>query len=166
MNDGICGGCGQEAVEDGAGGFQCFDADEGVFSHNVLDVIIEHEVGIDKYASEPIEVKVPKEVGFMGPGGEGVEDALYIRELGVSIVFEEGSNVGVIKEGIFPPLHVARELFGDVFREGVFGCLYAVFGDCGSSAALASCAAARPSATFIGCLSHLPTSIKYLFQIG
>ena len=102
----------------------------------------------------------------MGPGGEGVEDALYIRELGVSIVFEEGSNVGVIKEGIFPPLHVARELFGDVFREGVFGCLYAVFGDCGSSAALASCASARPSATFIGCLSHLPTNIKYLFPIG
>lgn len=44
MYDGICGGCGQEAVKDGAGGFQCFDADEGVFPHNVLDVIVEHEV--------------------------------------------------------------------------------------------------------------------------
>ena len=51
MYNGICGGCGQEAVEDGAGGFQCFYADEGVFPHNVLDVIVEHEVRIDEDAS-------------------------------------------------------------------------------------------------------------------
>lgn len=44
MDDGICGSCGQEAVEDRAGGFNRFDADERVFAHYILDVIVEHEV--------------------------------------------------------------------------------------------------------------------------
>ncbi len=41
---GIGGGCSQESVKDGAGGFNRLDADEGVFTNDVLDVIIEHEV--------------------------------------------------------------------------------------------------------------------------
>ena len=44
MDDGIGGGCSQEAIEDGAGGSQGFDAYEGVCTYDVLDVIVEHEV--------------------------------------------------------------------------------------------------------------------------
>jgi hypothetical protein len=89
---------------------------------------------------------------------------LYIWELGVSIRFEECSNICIIEEGIFPALHMASKLICYVFREGCLACLYTMFRDCGCSSAL-SCAAARPSATFIGCLSHLPNSIKYFFQV-
>lgn len=164
MYDGICGSCCQEAVEDRACGFNSFDADEGVFSQNILDVIVEHEVGIDEYASEFIEVKVPKEVGFMRPGGERVKNTLYIWELGVRISFKECSNIGIVEEGIFPSFHMARKLFCHVLREGCLACLYAMFRDCGRPSAL-SCAAACSSATFIGCLPHLPNSIKYFFPI-
>ena len=164
MYDGICGSCSQEAVEDRACGFNSFDAYKGVFSQNVLDVIVEHEVGIDEYASHLIEVKVPKEVGFMGPGGEGVKNALYIWELGVRISFKECSNICIIEEGIFPAFHMALKLFCDVVREGCLACLYAMFRDCGRPSAL-SCASACSSATFIGCLSHLPISIKYFLQV-
>ena len=102
----------------------------------------------------------------MGPGGKGVEDALYIWELGVSIRFEEGSNICIVEEGVLPALHVTPELFSNIFREWFLCCLYAVFGYSCCSAALPACAAADSSTTFIGCLSHLPNSIKYFFQIG
>lgn len=46
----------------------------------------------------------------MGPGGEGVKNSLYIWELGVSIRFEEGSNICIVEEGIFPPFHMSSEL--------------------------------------------------------
>ena len=132
-------------------------ADDGV------DVVIEHEVRIDEDAAHFIEIKVPKEVSFVGPGGEGVENALYLWELGVRISFKESSNIGIIKEGIFPAFHVALKLFCDIGWERCLACLYAMFRDCGRPAALP--ASATACATFIGCLSHLPNSIKYFFQI-
>ena len=102
----------------------------------------------------------------MRPGGERVEDALYIRELGVRISSKELGNLGVIEEGIFPSLHMVHKLFCDIGWERCFTGLYALFRDGGCPAALPSCAAACSSATFIGCLPHLSNSIKYFLQIG
>ncbi len=102
----------------------------------------------------------------MGPGGKGVEDALYIWELGVTMCLKEVCNLSVVKEGILPALHVTSKLFSNVFREWFLCSLYAVFGYGCCAPALPACAAAYSSATFIGCLSHLPISIKYFFQIG
>ena len=60
----------QEAVEDGPWRAEGFDAYEGVCANDGVDVVIEHEVGIDEDTSHCIEVEVPKEVGFVGPGGK------------------------------------------------------------------------------------------------
>ena len=104
--DGMCGYNGEEAVEDGAGWFQGLDADEGVCANDCVDGIIEHEIAVDEYAAQFIEIKVPKEVCFMGPGSERVKDALYIREFGIRMFLEELCDSSIVEEGMFPALHM------------------------------------------------------------